>query len=138
MAQGLLLVISGPSGVGKGTLCQALREEVPEIIYSISTTTRQPRPGEVDGKSYYFIGQQNLQFKMYKLALEKSLNASLYKGIMCNSRDYKSCYSFKDCFRYDIDNYFASTNACLCKNQFGASWFYIRSRFTKRLFASLK
>ncbi|MDN5347330.1 MAG: guanylate kinase [Clostridia bacterium] len=61
MVPGLLLVISGPSGAGKGTLCQALREEMPEIVYSISATTRQPRPGEADGKNYYFVDKEKFQ-----------------------------------------------------------------------------
>ena len=52
--QGVLLVVSGPSGAGKGTSCQILREQLPDLGYSISVTTRQPRVGEVDGKSYFF------------------------------------------------------------------------------------
>ena len=52
--QGVLLVVSGPSGTGKGTICQILREQLPDLGYSISVTTRQPRVGEVDGKSYFF------------------------------------------------------------------------------------
>ena len=52
--QGILLVVSGPSGAGKGTICQILREQLPDLGYSISVTTRQPRVGEVDGKSYFF------------------------------------------------------------------------------------
>lgn len=52
--QGLLLVVSGPSGAGKGTICQILRDKLPDLGYSISVTTRQPRVGEVDGKSYFF------------------------------------------------------------------------------------
>lgn len=52
--QGVLLVVSGPSGAGKGTICQILREQMPDLGYSISVTTRQPRVGEVDGKSYFF------------------------------------------------------------------------------------
>ena len=51
---GLLIVVSGPSGAGKGTICDALREQFPNIHYSISMTTRLPRPGEVDGVNYYF------------------------------------------------------------------------------------
>lgn len=51
---GLLIVVSGPSGAGKGTICSALREQFPNIQYSISMTTRKPRPGEVDGVNYYF------------------------------------------------------------------------------------
>ncbi|MBO2944966.1 guanylate kinase [Paenibacillus sp. F411] len=52
--KGLLIVLSGPSGVGKGTVCSALRTRMPELIYSVSATTRQPRLGEVDGTNYFF------------------------------------------------------------------------------------
>lgn len=51
---GLLIVVSGPSGAGKGTICDALRKQFPKIHYSISMTTRLPRTGEVDGVNYYF------------------------------------------------------------------------------------
>lgn len=54
MAKGLLLVVSGPSGAGKGTICNLVREQLPEMGYSISVTTRQPRTGEVDGVNYFF------------------------------------------------------------------------------------
>lgn len=52
--KGLLIVLSGPSGVGKGTVCGALRKEDTQIQYSISATTREPRTGETDGVSYFF------------------------------------------------------------------------------------
>lgn len=52
--KGLLLVISGPSGAGKGTICKLLREKKPELAYSVSVTTRAPRSGEVDGRDYFF------------------------------------------------------------------------------------
>lgn len=52
--KGLLIVLSGPSGAGKGTICAALREEMPNLVYSISMTTRQPRKGEVEGVNYFF------------------------------------------------------------------------------------
>jgi guanylate kinase len=51
---GLLLVLSGPSGVGKGTVCKALRERMPDLVYSVSATTRAPRAGEVEGVNYFF------------------------------------------------------------------------------------
>ena len=54
MRKGLLVLVSGPSGTGKGTVCNLLREKHPELAYSISATTRQPRPGEGDGVNYYF------------------------------------------------------------------------------------
>ncbi len=52
--KGVLLVVSGPSGAGKGTICQILRDKLPDLGYSISVTTRQPRVGEVDGVNYFF------------------------------------------------------------------------------------
>ncbi|MGI6553266.1 MAG: guanylate kinase [Clostridia bacterium] len=58
---GLLLVLSGPSGAGKGTLCRALMKEMPQLSYSISATTRPPRPGETHGKDYYFVSRQSFQ-----------------------------------------------------------------------------
>ena len=54
MRKGLLVVVSGPSGAGKGTICQALLEKTP-LAYSVSATTRKPRAGEVEGESYYFL-----------------------------------------------------------------------------------
>jgi guanylate kinase len=50
-----VFVITGPSGVGKGTLIAALRERHPELSLSVSATTRAPRPGEQDGIAYYFL-----------------------------------------------------------------------------------
>ena len=57
MERGLLIVVSGPSGTGKGTVCKQLLKEMPELAYSISATTRQPRAGEADGVNYYFLGK---------------------------------------------------------------------------------
>jgi len=52
--KGLLIVVSGPSGAGKGTLCQALLARNPNLRFSVSVTTRPPRAGEVDGVHYFF------------------------------------------------------------------------------------
>jgi guanylate kinase len=57
-AKGRLIVITGPSGVGKGTLLKSLLQRHPELKLSISATTRSPRDGEVDGVNYYFITRQ--------------------------------------------------------------------------------
>jgi len=54
MAEGILLIISGPSGVGKGTVCRYLLTIREALKLSISTTTRPPRPGEIEGKEYKF------------------------------------------------------------------------------------
>ncbi len=63
--KGLLLVISGPSGAGKGTLCRALLKSDPALSLSISVTTRSPRPGEVDGTDYFFMEKDSFE-KMIK------------------------------------------------------------------------
>lgn len=55
MAKGKLIVLTGPSGVGKGTLLRQLMRRHPELYLSISVTTRQPRPGELHGRDYYFV-----------------------------------------------------------------------------------
>lgn len=55
--QGLLLVVSGPSGVGKGTICAALLRRLPDLHLSISATTRSPRPGERNGVEYFFVSE---------------------------------------------------------------------------------
>ena len=55
MQKGLLVVISGASGTGKGTVCKKLLAESEKIFYSISATTRQPRAGETDGVEYFFV-----------------------------------------------------------------------------------
>jgi guanylate kinase len=53
--KGELIVISGPSGVGKGTICEALAKRDARIRMSVSATTRSPRPGEVNGRHYFFV-----------------------------------------------------------------------------------
>jgi guanylate kinase len=59
--KGLLIVLSGPSGVGKGTVCGALREQDTDIKYSVSATTRSPREGEVDGINYFFKSKEEFE-----------------------------------------------------------------------------
>lgn len=60
--KGLLIVISGPSGVGKGTVRKALFErEGHDLVYSVSMTTRKPRDGEVDGSDYYFVSEEEFE-----------------------------------------------------------------------------
>ncbi len=58
MRKGILYVISGPSGAGKGTVMASFLPRNPEMFYSISATTRAPRPGEKDGVNYYFMEKE--------------------------------------------------------------------------------
>lgn len=53
--RGLLLIISGPSGVGKGSICRILLQRNPQLVYSVSATTRAPRQGEIEGVNYFFL-----------------------------------------------------------------------------------
>lgn len=55
MQKGRLVVFTGPSGVGKGTLLRSLLKYHPDLVLSVSVTTRAPRPGETHGKHYYFV-----------------------------------------------------------------------------------
>ena len=56
--RGLLIILSSPSGAGKSTLSRRLLEADPEVQFSISATTRPPRPGEIEGREYYFKGRR--------------------------------------------------------------------------------
>ena len=60
MNKGKLLVISGPSGVGKGTICKRIAEDL-DVDVSVSMTTRKPRDGEEEGVSYYFVTHDEFQ-----------------------------------------------------------------------------
>jgi guanylate kinase len=56
-----VLVLSGPSAVGKSTVVRCLRDRVPKLYFSVSATTRAPRPGEVDGVDYHFVTPDDFQ-----------------------------------------------------------------------------
>jgi len=62
--QGHIFFISGPSGVGKGTVIDLLREKHPEFAFPPSCTTRDPRPGEVEGETYYYISKAEFETKI--------------------------------------------------------------------------
>lgn len=56
--EGLLFVLSGPSGVGKGTVCKEILSETENLVMSISHTTREPREGEIEGVNYFFVSKE--------------------------------------------------------------------------------
>jgi len=60
-SHGLLIILSGPSGAGKGTLCQELLRQLSDLKYSVSMTTRSSRPGEVDGIHYFFRHKEEFE-----------------------------------------------------------------------------
>ena len=72
-----VLVVTGPSGVGKGTLIKHLLERRPDYRLSVSATTRAPRPGEVDGRDYHFLTEQEFE---RRLAAADFLEHALYAG----------------------------------------------------------
>jgi guanylate kinase len=80
MARGDIFVISAPSGSGKTTICRALVERVEGISLSVSYTTRERRPGEVDGKDYHFVDEEKF---------DKMLNS---KGFLEHARVYGRRY----------------------------------------------
>jgi guanylate kinase len=73
----MVFVVTGPSGVGKGTLIAALRERHPEVALSISATTRHPRPGEQDGVAYHFMTEADFE---RRLARGEFLEHATYAG----------------------------------------------------------
>ena len=59
--KGLFIVVSAPSGAGKSSICQRLLTACPELKFSVSYTSREPRPNEINGKDYYFISRDEFQ-----------------------------------------------------------------------------
>jgi guanylate kinase len=64
LGPGLLFVVSGPSGAGKDTLVNALRVRIPRLRYSVSATTREPRPGESEGEDYFFLDREEFERRL--------------------------------------------------------------------------
>lgn len=81
MTKGKLIVISGASGVGKGTVLKRMMEKCPKLTFSVSATTRPPRPGEVEGVHYYFVTRERFQDMIARGEfLEYDAHAANYYG----------------------------------------------------------
>ena len=77
MKKGKTFIISGPSGVGKSTVLSALLERRPNVYFSVSATTRDPRPGELDGIHYHFMDVDS--FRKW-IAMDQFLEYAEYVG----------------------------------------------------------
>ena len=75
--KGILIILSGPSGSGKDTVLKALKEVDSDVKVSVSMTTRNPRPGDVDGVDYYFVTREYFE---KKIAENKMLEYAEYAG----------------------------------------------------------
>ena len=81
MSKGKLIVISGASGVGKGTVLGIMMNKRKDLSFSVSATTRPPRPGEIDGVHYYFISREKFEEMIAQGAfLEYDAHAANYYG----------------------------------------------------------
>ena len=81
MSKGKLIVISGASGVGKGTVLGIMMKKRKDLSFSVSATTRPPRPGEIDGVHYYFISREKFEEMIAQGAfLEYDAHADNYYG----------------------------------------------------------
>jgi len=81
VSQGKLFVISGASGVGKGTVLHLILQQRSDIAFSVSATTRAPRPNEVDGRDYYFVTKERFEEMIAQKAfLEYDNHAKNYYG----------------------------------------------------------
>lgn len=84
--KGLLIIVSGPSGAGKGTICKELISRDDSILVSVSATTRKPRNGEVDGISYHFLSRERFE----KMILEDGFleHACVYDNYYGTPKDF--------------------------------------------------
>lgn len=84
--KGLLIVVSGPSGAGKGTICKEVLKRRDDIFVSISATTRKPRKGEVEGVNYFFLGRE----KFEKMIEEEAFieYAEVYNNLYGTPKNY--------------------------------------------------
>ena len=83
--KGLLIVVSGPSGAGKGTICKEVLSRRDDIFVSTSATTRQPRTGEVEGVNYFFITREEFEKKIEEEAFIEY--AEVYKNLYGTPKD---------------------------------------------------
>ena len=92
MSKGKLFVISGASGVGKGTVLSLVMKDREDLRFSVSATTRDPRPGEVDGREYYFVTKEKFEAMIAQGEfLEYDAHAANYYGTPRSQIEEKLC-----------------------------------------------
>ncbi len=116
MKRGKLIVISAPSGSGKTTIARAIMEKYPAMLFSVSATTRTPRPGETNGKDYFFLSKEEFQKRVqaedlveweeiygnFYGTLKSEIDRALQRGaIMLFDVDVKGALSIKKHYRDD-------------------------------------
>ncbi|NMB35286.1 MAG: guanylate kinase [Firmicutes bacterium] len=95
MMKGVLVVISGPSGTGKGTICSRLSRENSKLYNAISLTTRPPRQGEEDGVSYFFSSEEDFRRLILEDALLEWAHVyGHYYGTLCEQVEEKLALGF--------------------------------------------
>lgn len=105
MEKGKVIVVTAPSGAGKTTLAQKLLSEHPNIIFSVSATTRPPRPGEVHGKDYYFLSREEFEKRITRDAFiewEEFYNGILY-GTLRSDVEYHLNNGYFVLFDVDVN-----------------------------------
>ncbi|MBT7064732.1 MAG: guanylate kinase, partial [Verrucomicrobia bacterium] len=84
--QPILVIVSAPSGTGKTTLCDRLLVEIPDMVYSVSCTTRLPRGEEIDGEDYHFLTETDFKARIEQGAfLEYAVVHGHYYGTLRES-----------------------------------------------------
>jgi len=111
--KGQIFVLSGPSGAGKGTVRKRLFQEIPMLKYSISCTTRQPRPGEVDGVDYRFIDETRFRaFIREEAFLEwADVHGHLY-GTLCSDVERECSAGYDIVLEIDVQGAMQVRNKC--------------------------
>ena len=77
---GVLIVLSGPSGAGKSSILSQVMKQRQNLCFSVSCTTRSPRPGEEHGKAYYFLEKEDFEAKIAGEKADKSMLENAYKN----------------------------------------------------------
>jgi guanylate kinase len=93
LSKGCLIVFAAPAGGGKTTIIQKLRERHPDWTFSVSATTRSPRPGEVDGREYYFFSRDEFLHRLNRgeFLEHEDVHSELYGTLIAPTQERLKC-----------------------------------------------